>query len=304
MQNIKLLKVGETLPVNEEMAGLVPLASMDEQAALTADIRANGLREPVVLWKGEIVDGRCRQIACGLAGKPLMAKDLDNELNANEVEIFVKSINTRRNLTATQKIIVACKESFKEGNKLSVVKLGESWGVSASLIKNARYIHKVRHSLIEPLFNGMSVDIVDKRGNEITTNKVSAIYAWAKRYEESMEGVGSMKEEYGYKENTQLKTQHAKDFYQDLVSNLNISETDIFLRVALVDYANLKHQIPSQDDPIVKDEEVVAKPVLDTPDAFMETLQTQYQKDLFRKKVDENKDTEFMRNMISKMTNI
>ena len=48
MLNIKLLPVGETFPINQELAGLVPMSSEAEQASLTADIKANGLQEPVV----------------------------------------------------------------------------------------------------------------------------------------------------------------------------------------------------------------------------------------------------------------
>ena len=117
MNKIILLEVGEKFPINEEMAGIVPMASDKEQIALNDDIAANGLREPVVLWRKEIVDGRCRQKACIIAQRPIMAKELDDSLTEDEVRIFVKSVNTRRNLTATQKIISACKDSFN--NKLN-----------------------------------------------------------------------------------------------------------------------------------------------------------------------------------------
>ena len=77
MNKIILLEVGEKFPINEEMAGIVPMASDKEQIALTDDIAANGLREPVVLWRKEIVDGRCRQKACNIAQRPIMAIQLN-----------------------------------------------------------------------------------------------------------------------------------------------------------------------------------------------------------------------------------
>ena len=59
--NIK--STSKALPIHE-YAGLVPMASEKEQVALTIDIKANGLREPILLWRGEVVDGRCRMKSC------------------------------------------------------------------------------------------------------------------------------------------------------------------------------------------------------------------------------------------------
>jgi hypothetical protein len=210
MQTIKLLPVGQKFPINEKLAGIVPMALPSEQEALTTDIKNNGQREPVVLWKGEIVDGRCRQKACLLAGKPIMAKDLDDELTEDEVKTFVKSVNTRRNLTATQKIIVACKESFTPAAK-SVAEIAVSWGISTTLLKNARYIYTERPDFIEPLFNGLAVPIVDKNNKPILSNKVSAVYAHVKREKENI----TMIEEHGWNEESLIKTQVGKDWFYD-----------------------------------------------------------------------------------------
>ncbi len=156
--NIKLLKVGDTLPINNELAGLVPMASEAEQAALTQDISINGLREPVILWKGSIIDGRCRQLACTLANKPLMSKELDNNLTEEEVRIFVKSVNTRRNLTHTQKVMSACYESLRPESN-STIKIAKAWGISKGILDNARYITKTNPEIAKALFNGKSLNI-------------------------------------------------------------------------------------------------------------------------------------------------
>ena len=211
MQTVKLLPVGQILPINEKLAGIVPMALPSEQAALTEDILKNGLREPVVLWHGEIVDGRCRQKACILAGKPIMAKDLDDNLTEEEVAIFVKSVNTRRNLTLTQKIIVGCKESMNPTNTKTVAEIAKSWGVAETSIKNAKFIAKERPDLIEPLFNGLSVPIVDKYNKGVLSNKITAVYAHVKREKENI----TMIEEHGWNEESLIKTQVGKDWFYD-----------------------------------------------------------------------------------------
>jgi len=41
-----------------ELAGVFPLLPEAELASLTEDIRQHGLREPIVLYQGKVLDGR------------------------------------------------------------------------------------------------------------------------------------------------------------------------------------------------------------------------------------------------------
>ena len=50
------------------LANLFPLMDGEEFAALQSDIAAHGVREPVVLFDGQILDGRNRYRASQLAG--------------------------------------------------------------------------------------------------------------------------------------------------------------------------------------------------------------------------------------------
>jgi len=208
MTNIKLLKVGEKFPINQELAGIVPMASSAEQAALTEDIRANGLREPIVLWKGKIIDGRCRQLACTLANKPIMARELDDTLTEDEVRIFVKSVNTRRNLTSTQKVMSACREALRPDSG-TLETIAKAWGISRVVLANAKYIHSVRPDYIETLFNGGTVNVIDTKGNSVSTNKVTTIYAALKREEQTVMDLGDR----GWSETSLITTQEGKDWY-------------------------------------------------------------------------------------------
>ena len=190
-------------------AALVPMASTAEQAALNENVKANGLRQPVVLWQGKIIDGRCRQIACKYANAQIMVTELDDNLTEEAVKITVKALNTRRNLTMTQKIISACKETLNSSHKLSITDTADSWGISDSILKNARYIATHAVYYIEPLFNGGSVTIMNATGEEVISNKVSAVYASLKRQQEQV----SENIEHGWKEDSFINTQAGKDWY-------------------------------------------------------------------------------------------
>ena len=57
-------------------AHLFPPLTGDEFDSLVKDIRKNGLRQPVLLLEGKLIDGRNRLFACraparGIDGKPL-----------------------------------------------------------------------------------------------------------------------------------------------------------------------------------------------------------------------------------------
>jgi hypothetical protein len=52
-----------------EIASLFPMMDSEEYAALKASIEASGLRKPIVLYEGKILDGRNRYRACVELGK-------------------------------------------------------------------------------------------------------------------------------------------------------------------------------------------------------------------------------------------
>jgi hypothetical protein len=85
-------------------ADLFPLMDEQELAALADDIRENGLRQPVVLSDGKILDGRNRVRACELAGIEPRFEDA----NGGDPVALAVSLNVkRRNLTRDQRAIAA-----------------------------------------------------------------------------------------------------------------------------------------------------------------------------------------------------
>lgn len=156
------------------LANIVAMAGEREQAALTQDILRNGQREPAVLWRGQIVDGRCRQLACTTLDIPLETRELDSSLTEAEVSKIVKSLNTRRNLTETQKIVSAYLEQQRTGQTNG--QIADEWAIAVRSLQNFKYVATHRPELIEPLFNGDSVKVIDPdKGHKITTNKVNTL---------------------------------------------------------------------------------------------------------------------------------
>ena len=89
------------------LSAAFPSMGVDDFEALTSDIAANGLRSPIVLFEGEVLDGWHRYTACLAAGvEPTFA-----EFEGNDPVAFVISANLhRRQLTGSQRAasIVAC----------------------------------------------------------------------------------------------------------------------------------------------------------------------------------------------------
>lgn len=149
--------------------------------------------------------------------------------------VVVKSLNTRRNLSHTQKLISACKETFRSTNSKSVKEIALAWGVSGTLLKNARYIYTERPEFIDPLFNGNSVTIIGSNGKETQTNKISAIYAYIKREEEN----ATRNDDHGWNPDAQIKTQAGKEWYYQTLKTEG-KEISVFMRMILTEHANLK----------------------------------------------------------------
>jgi hypothetical protein len=126
---------------DHELACLFPLMPDDELAALADDIEANGLREPLWLYEGKILDGRNRYRACVL-------KDIDQRVEhyrGKDPLGFVVSKNLhRRHLTESQRAMVAARlanlRAPKVGSCKAVADSAESLSVSERLVDAARTV--------------------------------------------------------------------------------------------------------------------------------------------------------------------
>ena len=88
-----------------ELTEIFPMMSAEEYEALKADIKANGLYEPIWTYDGKIIDGRNRFNACREVG---VAPKFREWSGNGSLVSFVVSLNLRRrHLTASQQACVA-----------------------------------------------------------------------------------------------------------------------------------------------------------------------------------------------------
>ncbi len=108
----RILRRNGSLPMTMETmkthpaADLFPMMTDAELTELAADIKANGLLNPVVLLDGQILDGRNRLRACEMAGvEPRFCGWQDAGISP--VAWVVSQNAVRRHLTASQRAAVA-----------------------------------------------------------------------------------------------------------------------------------------------------------------------------------------------------
>ncbi len=107
-------------------AALFPMMTDDNLKSLTGSIGRGGLQEPIVLYEGEVLDGRNRQIACSNANiKPVYI-----DYTGDDPLGYVTRANLdRRHLTTSQRGAVAA--------ELANLESGQSAGRSANLPTSA-----------------------------------------------------------------------------------------------------------------------------------------------------------------------
>ncbi len=87
----------------------------DEQAALNADVKANGVRDAGWLYEGKILEGRHRTIAARAAGKPMTYREY---IGKDPIAFVVSANMRRRHLSVTQRaMVLVALEEFQHGGK-------------------------------------------------------------------------------------------------------------------------------------------------------------------------------------------
>jgi ParB-like chromosome segregation protein Spo0J len=155
-------------------AAVFPMMTDEELDALGADMLEHGQREPIILYHGQILDGRNRYRACILTGiEPRFREELPPDPYA-----FVATANLhRRHLSEEQRGIIAARlATMRQGARTDLSPNGEmiSQAKAAQLLKVSKRRVERSHELIEKGVPDL-VDAVERR--EV---KVSAAAEFAK----------------------------------------------------------------------------------------------------------------------------
>lgn len=241
-----MIKVYE---INNVMAGIVPMASASEQENLNRDVADAGkLFLPIVLWKNQIVDGRCRQIACIAANIEMDVKHLDASLPVEEVAKEVKALNTRRNLTMTQKALSALKQQQTFGwTNAEIVRRN---AIGKDTFKNTKYIANFStqgfntkffntETPIEDLFNGKYLQFA-LEGQYKFSNKISSITTYIKSHLQVTEEINKLQ---WIDVSELIESIAGKEWYRDNLSIIGGEKVNINIREAYAELANFKFPV-------------------------------------------------------------
>lgn len=112
------------LPVHPA-ADVFPMLSEEELADLAADIKANGLLQPLIVKDGVLIDGRNRREACQRAGVTPRVE----ELNGTDPVAYILATNVnRRHLTKGQRAMAVAK-LYPEAEKTAPGKKSKTAGM-------------------------------------------------------------------------------------------------------------------------------------------------------------------------------
>jgi len=115
-----------------DLAGLFPMMDGEAFSELVQDVRDHGIREPIVLLDGLILDGRNRYRAARECGAEIPTVDFEGD----DPLAFVLSLNLRRrHLSESQRATVAAKvENTKQGRPENNANLQVSRSTAAKML--------------------------------------------------------------------------------------------------------------------------------------------------------------------------
>lgn len=155
-------------PLPHPLAAIFPDLPPEELRQLAKDISQRGQIEPIILYRGQILDGRNRYKACQMAGVTPRFKEFSAVKAERSPEEFVLSRNLRRrHLSVGQKAAIALEwadqlESRPKSDKNkrtgrprgAVLEAAEHIGIDRQRIFEARLIRKANQSLYQELKAG------------------------------------------------------------------------------------------------------------------------------------------------------
>lgn len=152
------------LTVDQELKALIPPLTNEEYRQLEANIKAEGIREPIIIWGNTIIDGHNRyEIAIN---HNIAYKTIEKHFNNRKdvVEWMILNQFGRRNLSAYQRSILALKlkPMFEEKAKENLSLAGKSYSPKEGFQKSEKVATVVNSTKELAKVAGVSHDTIAK----------------------------------------------------------------------------------------------------------------------------------------------
>lgn len=157
-----------TLDIHPE-ANITPRMTTEQYNALKLDIEKNGQLEPIVLYRGRIIDGRHRYwIMSELGIKTVVVVSISNNSTIIDIRTIVKSKEIHRHQTPTQLAIYAYRQMISYNsdsrNKDRVMTQSDAAREFGVVVKQIGRVARIDNKLMRPdiidmLFTGNKFNI-------------------------------------------------------------------------------------------------------------------------------------------------
>lgn len=157
-----------TLDIHPE-ANITPRMTTEQYNALKLDIEKNGQLEPIVLYRGRIIDGRHRYwIMSELGIKTVVVVSISNNSTIMDIRTIVKSKEIHRHQTPTQLAIYAYRQMISYNsdsrNKDRVMTQSDAAREFGVVVKQIGRVARIDNKLMRPdiidmLFTGNKFNI-------------------------------------------------------------------------------------------------------------------------------------------------
>jgi ParB-like chromosome segregation protein Spo0J len=165
------------------LANIFPLVEGAEFDELVADIREHGLREPVVLFEGKVLDGRNRYRACEGAG----VEPTFTVYTGDDPVSYVISLNLRRrHLSESQRAMVAARLATLKRGDNQHSPIGETSQAKAAELLNVGKRSVERAAEVRDHGAPELVSAVEQR--KVSVSTAAAIAGRTKTHSESSAG--------------------------------------------------------------------------------------------------------------------
>jgi hypothetical protein len=163
------------------LAGVNPEMDVYDFEAFKIDIRENGIKEPLWMYRNKIIDGRHRIKAARKLGiTQVPYKILKQNYTKRELLNILRSKHMRRNLDPLAKTLMAYRYFEEQGGSITRADAENKYGIKGRSISMVIKIKEILgERVINELFAGEYVEYINDKGIKKLTRSIQGIYAIA-----------------------------------------------------------------------------------------------------------------------------